>query len=689
MVEIFIDNIQFQVKQNTTILQACKLVGIDIPRFCFHERLLIAGNCRMCLVEIEKSPKPIASCTFPVMEGLKIFTNTPLVKKARESVMEFLLLNHPLDCPICDQGGECDLQDQSMVYGSDSGRFFNEKRSVEDKVCGPLIKTIMTRCIHCTRCVRFATEIAGITNWGTTGRGKKTEIGSYIRSILNSELSGNVIDLCPVSGIRSNTFNFKRSPLGALTSKPGAYQGRIWELEQIQSIDVLDSLGSNISVNLKGGEVLKIIPCFNDQINEEWISDKTRFYYDSLSVERLLFPKYQVQKNQFEVKTWQEIFSLIKVFLRLASNQIGVVIGKFTDLETLLVSKTFLNLNGSSCLLYEDLFFTQNFNLNFSFNYKFNTLLNLIKKSDLCFLVDTNTRKEAAVLNIRLRKQVSEGQMVVGSVGVYEPLSFDFNTLGLNSTKFFTVLEGNHPFSKNLQKANKPMIIFGNNVFQKNFQQSYALFKSNLNLSFSQSYNVCNFLTTNLGLINSAEIGIKSIHFKKLQNLNLLFLLNTSSFDTSILKKDTKVIFIGSHGPQKASLIDMFLPGVFVTENDSHFLNINSFLQKTQKGSLIKTEARYDWKLFTALLYYLKFSIKIDNKSSLILKYKNNFLFSYKTSHIKENFLISNIVDKNYFGVKYSKPNICDYYLSDIVTRNSKILHQCASSVNYSNFITS
>lgn len=271
-INLSIDGINVQVTEGSSVLQACEVLGLEIPRFCFHERLLIAGNCRMCLVEIEKSPKPQASCAVPVMPGMKVFTNTPLVKKAREGVLEFLLLNHPLDCPICDQGGECDLQDQTKLFGGDYSRFFMSKRGVEDKECGPLIKTIMTRCIHCTRCVRFGTEVAGVDYFGTLNRGSSTEIGNYVPSLFNSEISGNVIDLCPV---------------GALTSKPYAFKARPWELRITESIDLSDSLGSNIYLNFKETEVVRILPKNNIQINENWISDKARFSYDALKTQRL------------------------------------------------------------------------------------------------------------------------------------------------------------------------------------------------------------------------------------------------------------------------------------------------------------------------------------------------------------------------------------------------------------------
>ena len=295
MISLYIDNVPVSVKKNSTVLQACDSLGIDVPRFCFHERLLIAGNCRMCLVEIEKSPKPVASCALPVSEGMKVFTKTPLVKKAQEGVLEFLLLNHPLDCPICDQGGECDLQDQAMIFGSDSSRFYEYKRGVEDKNCGPLIKTIMTRCIHCTRCVRFSTEIAGVPDLGTLGRGTHTQIGTYLEKTLSSELSGNIIDLCPV---------------GALTSKPYAFKARSWELKSINSVDTMDSCGSNIVLSVKGSEVMRVLPRLNEDINEEWISDKTRFFYDGLKVQRLSVPlALDLDIKEYSILTWENAFN--------------------------------------------------------------------------------------------------------------------------------------------------------------------------------------------------------------------------------------------------------------------------------------------------------------------------------------------------------------------------------------------
>merc|ERR1712072_844195 len=315
MVKVFINNEITYVPSNSTVLEACESIGIEVPRFCFHERLSVAGNCRMCLVELEKSPKPVVSCAMPVMEGMKIFTDTPLVKKASEGVLEFLLLNHPLDCPICDQGGECDLQDQAMIFGSDRSRFFERKRGVEDKNLGPLVKTIMTRCIHCTRCVRFATEVAGVEVLGTTARGIDTEIGTYVEKMFKSELSGNVIDLCPV---------------GALTSKPYAFTSRPWELRNTESIDTLDSVGSNIRIDSRGTEILRILPRFNEEINEEWISDKTRFAYDGLKVQRLNTP-YIKKNGKLEACGWEEALNTAATKLKSCDgNEVKGILGNST-----------------------------------------------------------------------------------------------------------------------------------------------------------------------------------------------------------------------------------------------------------------------------------------------------------------------------------------------------------------------
>ncbi|KTG01369.1 hypothetical protein cypCar_00036373 [Cyprinus carpio] len=342
MVEVFVDGKPVTVEPGTTVLQACEKVGVQIPRFCYHDRLSVAGNCRMCLVEIEKAPKPVAACAMPVMKGWNILTNSEKTRKAREGVMEFLLSNHPLDCPICDQGGECDLQDQSMMFGADRSRFTEGKRAVEDKNIGPLIKTIMTRCIHCTRCVRFASEVAGVEDLGTTGRGNSMQIGTYVEKMFMSELSGNVIDLCPV---------------GALTSKPYAFTARPWETRKTESIDVLDAVGSNIVVSTRGGEVMRILPRLNEDVNEEWISDKTRFAYDGLKRQRLTQPMVKDASGQLVATTWEDVLTRVAGALQgVQGSEVGAIAGGMVDAEALVALKDLLNRLDSDTLCTEEIF---------------------------------------------------------------------------------------------------------------------------------------------------------------------------------------------------------------------------------------------------------------------------------------------------------------------------------------------
>ena len=459
MVKVFINNKLVLVPNNTSVLEACETIGVQVPRFCYHERLNVAGNCRMCLVEIQNAPKPVASCAWPVSPEMRVFTDTPLVQKARESVLEFLLVNHPLDCPICDQGGECDLQEQTLAFGSDRSRFFYEKRGVEDKNCGPLVKTIMTRCIHCTRCVRFFQNIVGQEDLGTTARGKETEIGTYIGKSLNSELSGNVIDLCPV---------------GALTSKPYAFSARPWEIKGIETIDVSDSVGSNIKVNFKETEILRILPVLNDTLNEEWISDKTRFSFDGLKNQRIGKPLLKVVEDWLPT-TWESSLELFHTNVnkfferqtkikRAASNYSAVVVcGNQTDLET---SK---NLHNFASRLNVPLLVENEMALNSNLlsSTKFSTTFTDILESDLCLLIGTNPRFEASLLNVRLRKRMVRGLFTVGTLGLTENLTYKTDNLGVAVENLVAIFEGKHPFCQKLAKANKPVIILGESVLKR------------------------------------------------------------------------------------------------------------------------------------------------------------------------------------------------------------------------------
>lgn len=377
-VEVFINGEPFHAPVGSSVLQACELAGIQIPRFCYHDRLSVAGNCRMCLVELEKAPKPIASCAYPVMKGMRILPDSEKSKKAREGVMEFLLANHPLDCPICDQGGECDLQDQSMMYGSDRSRFKETKRAVEDKNIGPLIKTIMTRCIQCTRCVRFGDEIAGVPDLGTTGRGNDMQIGTYVEKMFKSELSGNVIDICPV---------------GALTSKPYAFTARPWETRKTESVDVMDAVGCNIVVSNRTGEVLRILPRLNEEINEEWISDKTRFAYDGLKRQRLTQPMVKTGSGKIVTAAWEDALMMVAEKINATKpEEIAAVAGGFADAEALIAMKDLLNTIGSEGLCTEEIFPMNGAGTDLRSNYLLNSTINGIEEADLILLIGTNPR---------------------------------------------------------------------------------------------------------------------------------------------------------------------------------------------------------------------------------------------------------------------------------------------------------
>jgi len=454
---LFINNKKVFFDKNITLIQACSKAGIEIPRFCYHERLSIAGNCRMCLVEVEKAPKPMASCALPVVKGMKIFTNTTLVKKAREGILEFLLANHPLDCPICDQGGECDLQDQSLIFGGDRGRFYEQKRAVEDKECGPLIKTLMTRCIHCTRCIRFSSEIIGTSFLGTTGRGLHMEVGSYLDNVFTSELSGNVIDLCPV---------------GALTSKPYSFSARPWDLNSIESIDIFDSLNSNIFFNYQGSNILRVLPSLNENVNEEWISDKIRFSFDGLKIQRLSFPLIKNSKGFVNV-SWVFILSFLKKLLFLKNKELFKVRGFFgplVDAESIYSFKKFLSIFSNSQVFS---FLKNNHNVSsvdFRSNYLFNTSLkNLNEKKSIFLLVGVDFAKESPVLKSRLNKIFSENKNLVFNIGCS---NLDFNSkvrnLGNSYNVLFEIIKGNHWLCNLILQNQKINFIFGESIFSFN-----------------------------------------------------------------------------------------------------------------------------------------------------------------------------------------------------------------------------
>ena len=526
MIKLIINNKEVSVPKNSTIMQACNAADVTIPRFCYHERLAVAGNCRMCLVEVEKAPKPVASCAMPALDGMVVHTDTPFVKKAREGVLEFLLANHPLDCPICDQGGECDLQDQTMIYGSDRSRQTDIKRAVEDKDCGPLIKTSMNRCIHCTRCVRFTKDIAGTQDLGVVGRGQEMEIGTYVKKAITSELSGNVIDLCPV---------------GALTSKPYAFKARPWELKSVESVDVSDSLGSNIKIDAKGSDILRISPVVNEDINEEWISDKARFAFDGLKTQRLTTPLLNMG-GQFKSITWEEGLSIAKKELTTINGRgLKAVVGPTVDTETLVALKDLVNKLGSSDITSSSL--PYNSNADFRSNYILNKPLNNLAKADLCLLVGTNPRFEGSALNLKLKKAVDANNMVVATVGPAANLTYKTHHLGNNVNTLLKIAEGRHPFCQLLKEAKNPIILVGSSIFSRADSSSIINIVNNLETFVPDL--VVNTLQGDASSVGSLDLGLVSSNTKSQIPAKVLYLVGADSISQELYTDSTFIIYQG------------------------------------------------------------------------------------------------------------------------------------------------
>ena len=668
MIEIYINNIKLKVNKNLTVLQACNNFKIEIPKFCFQENLAIAGNCRMCLVEIENSPKPIASCAMPLMPNMKIFTDTPLVQKARESVLEFLLINHPLDCPICDQASECDLQDQTMIFGSDRSRFFFEKRGVEDKYCGPFIKTIMTRCIHCTRCVRFANEICGIDNLGTTGRGNKTEINFYYPKIFNSEFSGNLIDLCPV---------------GALTSKPYAFKARSWELKKKEGIDVLDSLGSNIKIDIFNNEIVRILPKTNFNINKEWISNKTRYFFDSLKYQRLKYPLLKDNENNFYKISWLKALNIInQKLLNTDSSQIKSIIGNLTDFESLFLLKKNLNKLGILNIHYESFLNNKKIKINsdLTSNFLFNNTLKSIEESDLCLIVGSDIRKEGSILNIHFINRLKKGNFKIAYIGNKINFTYPIQHLGLTFKTLINIFLGKHSFCKDLKKSKKPLIFIGENVLK---QKNGFYFLSKLkNLSIFK--NNINFFNSQTSLINFFEITFsQSNNF--LNNSKVYYLYNTNLQKKLKISKDSFIIYQGHHFTKDAQNSNLILPGLTFLEKNGLYINSEGFIQKNEKILNLNTEQRKDSIIYrniykfllnqnqSKLTYFFKINDILPYLLKKKIKIKNNFIFNKKSLKININFL-DLLIKNNYYT------NILEQY-SKILINSNKILKNQSKSL--------
>lgn len=675
-VEVTIDGINVSVPPGTTILQAAEMIGIEIPRFCYHDRLSIAGNCRMCLVEVEKMPKPQAACAVPVFGGMTINTQSNTTKLAREGVMEFLLVNHPLDCPICDQGGECDLQDQSMAFGSDRSRFvdnsFDGKRAVEDKNIGPLVKTVMTRCIHCTRCVRFGSEVAGVDDLGTTGRGGDLQIGTYIEKMFNSELSGNVIDLCPV---------------GALTSKPYAFTARTWELRSTESVDVMDAVGTNITVNTRGGEVMRIIPRLNEDINEEWISDKGRFSYDGLKRQRLTSPFIKGSDGRLAEANWESALAAVADGMAgLSGADIMAVSGGFTDAETATVAADLLHTFDSDELYTESAFPKTAGSTGLRSNYLLNSSIAGLEEADLVLLVGTNPRYEAPLINARIRKSYIQNELDVAVLGDAVDLTYYYDHLGADPQTLSDIASGKHPFASTLKEAANAMIIVGDNAFKR--ADADAVFAEVQKIAGSTGAKL-NVLHSSAGQVAALDIGFKG-GVPAGGKPKAVILLGAESVPADVTS-DAFVVYIGSHGDAGAQGADVILPGAAYTEKDATYVNTEGRSQTTRRAVTPPELAREDWKILRAVSEVLGVPLAYDTLGDVrsrmaelapsLTKYDVVEKANFMSSALELASTSKNKIGSEQFAV--TQTELKDYYMTDSITRASPTMAKCVKATQH------
>ena len=643
---------------------------------------MIAGNCRMCLVEVERAPKPVASCAWPVQPGMVVKTDSPLAHKAREGVMEFLLANHPLDCPICDQGGECDLQDQSMRYGADRGRFheMGGKRAVEDKNMGPLIKTSMNRCIHCTRCIRFANDVAGAPELGSTGRGNDLQIGTYLETALDSEMSGNVIDLCPV---------------GALTSKPYAFRARPWELQHSESVDVHDGLGSNIRVDARGLEVMRIIPRLNDDVNEEWINDKTRFACDGLKTQRLTTPLIR-RENKFIPASWEQVLTEIgTTYQKLApkENEFKAVAGHLIETETLVAMKDLANKLGSDNLALDQPMggSPPAHGIDLRSSYLFNSKIYGVEEADAILLIGTNTRHEAAGLNARIRKQWLRSDLEIGLVGETFESTFEFDHLGTTASDLKKALSG--PWGKRLQAAKRPMIIVGSSAVEhpdaKSIFELVGSFVDKNAANFTtpewQGYNVLQRAASRAG---AYEVGFTTPSPTVSSTTpKFIWLLGADEISESDIPKGAFVVYQGHHGDRGAQLADVILPGAAYTEKHGTYVNTEGRVQMTRAATSMPGAARDDWKILRAASEYLGAPLPYDDIEALRDRMEEISPVLRRYDIVEGTALPQlskvQLVDQNKGAKPENKPlksAIENFFFTDAIARSSPTMARCAAA---------
>jgi NADH-quinone oxidoreductase subunit G len=680
MTKLIIDGKEIDVPAEYTLLQACEAAGAEIPRFCYHERLSIAGNCRMCLVEVKGGPKPVASCAWAVRdcrpgpkgEPPEISTRSPMVKKAREGVMEFLLINHPLDCPICDQGGECDLQDQAMGYGVDTSRFAENKRAVEDKYLGALVKTSMNRCIQCTRCVRFSAEVCGAPEMGATGRGEDMEITTYLEHALTSELQGNLVDICPV---------------GALTSKPYAFAARPWELGKTQSVDVMDGVGSAIRVDTRGREVMRILPRINEAVNEEWISDKTRHVVDGLRTQRLDRPYLRDDKGRLRAASWSEAFGAIAAKTgRIDGKRIGAIAGDLAAVEEMFALKDLLAKCGSANLAVQDgdAFDTKAGRA----SYIFNPTIAGIDSADALLIIGSNPRKEAAVLNARIRKRWRLGQLKVGLIGAKADLTYGYDYLGAGADSLAELANGKGSFADVLKNAKNPIVLVGTGAAARHDGAAVLALAAKLALAVGavkDGWNGFAVLHDTASRVGALDIGfapgtssLTAAQMTTFGTLDVLFLLGA---DEIKVPDDTFVVYIGTHGDKGAHRADVILPAAAYTEKSGIYVNTEGRVQIAGRAAFPPGEAREDWAIIRALSDVLGRRLPYDSLGALrqaIFKVAPHLMrvdqiAAGKAGDIKALAGKGGSTEKAPF-----RSTVEDFYLTNPIARASAVMAECS-----------
>ena len=676
MPKLTIDGIDIEVEAGTSILQACEQLGIEIPRFCYHDRLSVAASCRMCMVEVEKMPKPVPSCALPCTEGMIVHTDTQAVKDARKSVMELLLINHPLDCPVCDQGGECDLQDQAMCYGSDRSRYSEPRRVVENKELGPLIKTEMTRCIHCTRCIRFLDEVAGTPELGGLFRGENMEISNADEGPLTSELSGNLVDVCPV---------------GALTAKPHAFRARSWEYVKTESIDVLDAVGSNIRIDARGNEVMRILPRLNDDINEEWINDKTRFSCDGLRYQRLDQPYVRVD-GKLKPASWEEALDAVARRVKgVASEQIAALAGDLADCESMLALKLLMKeLDSPHLDCRQD---GADYDISSRSHYIMNSTIAGIEQADAILLIGTNPRHEAALVNARIRKRWLKGGMRVGLIGVPADLGYPYRHIGNSPAAIAEISGWRHEFSKTLSLAKNPMVIVGAGALARNDGAAIHAVAWELAEKFNMrrpDWNGFNVLQLAASRVGGLDLGFVPQAYGMNTNsiirggaegkIEVLYLLGADEIDAGNLG-NAFVVYQGHHGDKGAHRADVILPGAAYTEKEAIYVNIEGRPQMSVRAVFPPGEAKEDWRIVRSLSEALGKTLPFDNSNQL---WANMFRLQPHLGNMGcvEKAMATKLAEGS--GKLSSKPfaaAIKNFYMTDAICRASPTMAKCTEEI--------